>query len=65
MEKLTTVKSLVITTRLHTNFRPRSSQATFGKAASSRERFAVVRKEEKGNVGACSKEETKTVKRDG
>jgi hypothetical protein len=41
------VKSSVITVRLHTNFRPGSSQTTFGKAARSREKFAVVRRKGK------------------
>jgi hypothetical protein len=59
------VKSLVITARLHTNFRPGSSQIILRKAARSRERLAVVRKEEKENFEVCSKEETKTDRRDG
>jgi len=63
--KMRTVKSLVITARLHTNFSPGNSQITFGKAARSRGRFAVVRKKEKEKVDACSNEETKTDKRDG
>jgi hypothetical protein len=65
LEKLRTVNSFVTAARLHTNFRPGSSHITFGKAARSTERFAVVRKKEKVNVGACSKEETKTDRRDG
>ena len=63
MVKLRTVKSLVITARIHTNFRPGSSQIAFGRAAGSRERSAVVRKKEKEKVGACSKEEMKGEKK--
>ena len=59
MVKLRTMKNLVITARLHNNFRPGNSQIAFGRAARSRERFAVVRKKEKEKVGACCKEERK------